>query len=47
VPAIKQATGSDLLPMLFLAICLTIAAGLVFLVLPRLSRSPRDATRGR
>jgi len=45
VPAIKQATGSDLLPMLFLALCLTIAAGLVFVVLPRLSRSPRDATK--
>jgi MFS family permease len=37
VPAIKQATGSDLLPMLFPALCLTVAAGLVFVVLPRLS----------
>jgi MFS family permease len=38
VPAIKQATGSDILPMLFPALCLTIAAGLVFIVLPQLSR---------
>jgi MFS family permease len=38
VPAIKQATGSDILPMLFPALCLTIAAGLVFVVVPRLSR---------
>ncbi|MFN3668863.1 MAG: MFS transporter [Brevundimonas sp.] len=40
VPAIKQATGSDILPMLFPALCLTIAAGLVFVVLPRLARAP-------
>lgn len=40
VPAIKQATGSDILPMLFPALCLTIAAGLVFAVLPQLSRAP-------
>jgi len=40
VPAIKQATGSDILPMLFPALCLTIAAGLVFVVLPQLSRTP-------
>ncbi|MBU1345438.1 MAG: MFS transporter [Alphaproteobacteria bacterium] len=37
VPAIKQATGSDILPMLFPAACLTVAAGLVFVVLPRLT----------
>lgn len=41
VPAIKQATGSDILPMLFPALCLTIAAGMVFIVLPQLSRAPR------
>jgi len=40
VPAIKQATGSDILPMLFPALCLTIAAGMVFIVLPQLSRAP-------
>jgi len=39
VPAIKQATGSDILPMLFPAACLTAAAGLVFVVLPQLSRT--------
>lgn len=38
VPAIKQATGSDILPMLFPAACLATAAGLVFVVLPQLSR---------
>lgn len=37
VPAINQATGSDILPMLFPALCLTIAAGLVFVVLPQLA----------
>lgn len=36
VPAIKQATGSDFLPMLFLAACLTVAGLSIFLVLPRL-----------
>lgn len=40
VPAIKQATGSDILPMLFPAACLATAAGLVFVVLPQLSRNP-------
>jgi MFS family permease len=40
VPAIKQATGSDILPMLFPAVCLMIAAALVFVVLPQLSRAP-------
>ena len=40
VPAIKQATGSTLLPMLFPALCLTVAAGLVFVVLPQLARAP-------
>ncbi|MBJ7483215.1 MFS transporter [Brevundimonas sp.] len=40
VPAIKQATGSDILPMLFPAACLTVAAGLVFVVLPQLARAP-------
>ncbi|NBB64455.1 MFS transporter [Pseudomonas sp. ODNR1LW] len=39
VPAIKQATGSDILPMLFPAACLATAAGLVFVVLPQLSRN--------
>jgi len=37
VPAIKQATGSTILPMLFPAACLTVAAGLVFVILPRLT----------
>lgn len=46
VPAIKQATGSDLLPMLFPAACLTAAAGLVFVVLPRLTPARNDAFRG-
>ena len=36
VPAIKQASGSDLTPMLFLAACLTVAGLSIFLVLPRL-----------
>lgn len=39
VPALKQATGSDILPMLFPAACLTAAAGLVFVVLPQLTRA--------
>lgn len=45
VPAIKQATGSDILPMLFPAVCLMIAAGLVFVVLPQLSRAPARDVR--
>ena len=46
VPAIKQATGSDILPMLFPAACLTVAAGLVFVVLPQLARAPVRDVRG-
>ncbi|KQS55442.1 MFS transporter [Brevundimonas sp. Leaf363] len=41
VPAIKEASGSDLTPMLFLAACLTVAGLSIFLVLPRLK--PRTA----
>ena len=36
VPAIRDATGSELAPMLFLAGCLCFAAGMVFVVTPRL-----------
>jgi len=45
VPAIKQATGSTILPMLFPAFCLTVAAGLVFVVLPQLNRAPARDVR--
>lgn len=40
VPAIKEASGSDLTPMLFLAACLTVAGLSIFLVLPRLKPGP-------
>ena len=35
---IKDATGSDLTPMLFLAICLTLGAAMVFVVQAALRR---------
>ncbi len=41
VPRIRDETGSDLAPMLFLAVCLLLAAGAVLLVERRLPRHPR------
>ena len=45
VPMIKDATGSDLTPMLFLAICLTLGAAMVFVVQAALRRGRVVPTR--
>ena len=46
VPAVRDLTGSDLAPMLFLAACLCLTATLVFLVVPRLKQDPETAPAG-